>query len=94
MTRSCTITNTSNWDAEDYIVTDTLGDVRLKPGESYQINAYDEMSIKIVPVQDADPAPFIDDEGKQYGPVVRVVNLRFEDGTHALFDHRKDGTNG
>ena len=72
MTMSLTLVNTSNWDNEDYEVTDRHGDVTIiKPGESVIVYpSEDEPTVKAIPYHD-NKEPF-HMNGKQVWPVVSV----------------------
>ena len=72
MTMSLTLVNTSNWDKEDYVVTDKEGNTAvLKPGDTYMVYPSEGLpTISAVPKK-KDETPFMMN-GKQMWPVVSV----------------------
>lgn len=72
MTMQLTVTNTSNWANEDYVLKSTRDirkcnspsiydedGIRLRPGESYTFCPGDEGNIDIKAVKEHQPAPFV-----------------------------------
>ena len=83
MTRSITVTNTSNQQGEDYKYSGipNMADVTLKPGESFQFTPDCEFQgLQIEEVESMDPTPFniplVDKNGKRrdkhVGPSVAI----------------------
>ena len=72
MTMSLTLVNTSNWDNENYEVTDKYGNsVTIKPGESIVLYPDEAMpEIRAVPLK-KDEKPF-EMNGKQMMPRVYI----------------------
>ena len=91
MTRSVTITNTSNWDGEDYIFPDPYGKiVRIRPGESNTFTPPADYALTFEEAEGKTPEPFMapgEKSGKradkQVMPHVRVV---FESGEESVED--------
>ena len=83
MTRQITITNTSNWDHEDYVVgrSGPAPDHLLRPGESTTFYPGEDETISFEAVEKQKPEPFyetyVDDFGcrkdRQIMPRVRTV---------------------
>lgn len=80
ITRSVTITNTSNWKGEDFEVTygmpwviDKRYASKLKPGESIVVGLHEveEMILSVKPETNGEPKPYYKD-GKQVVPIVKV----------------------
>ena len=69
MTRGITITNTSNWENEDYAIVLPDGKTILKPGESKILNLYAAQDVSIEPVEEKEAVPF-------YTPVVQDGKLQ------------------
>ena len=75
MTRSVTITNTSNWQHEDYaIIIDGVRRI-IQPGESVITNPYSTAEVKIEPLEPEKAKPFRNRMGDQTLPESKVTWL-------------------
>ena len=71
MTMSLTLVNTSNWDGEDYQVTDENSEIHtIKPGEKVTFNPHKEVNILVSPIKDKE-IPFMMN-GRRVTPQVNI----------------------
>ena len=82
MTRGVTIVNTSNWEHEDVsVMVRNRAPVRLKPGECMTVGPYvigteGDVELHMVAIEEMEPKPFMDADGKQDLPGLTIHKPR------------------
>ena len=75
MTKRLELVNLSNWDGEDFVITQNGKEVTLRPGEHVTISPYyyeDTTTIDVKYVEAEDSKPFMMDK---YGQIVPTFRL-------------------